>query len=119
MKAHGRVVRPFIGIKMLQLNESKVGQLRRADPAFPAVKAGILVPQVSHGSPAARAGLCPGDIIIGELFLYLTARQALTSPSCLRVISKCIRWAHMLSVLMHGLCCKQRGLESASGTSLL
>ncbi|CAL8467650.1 g7188 [Coccomyxa elongata] len=65
LKAHGRVVRPFIGIKMLQLNESKVGQLRRADPAFPAVKAGILVPQVSHGSPAARAGLRPGDIIIG------------------------------------------------------
>ncbi|EIE24629.1 trypsin-like serine protease [Coccomyxa subellipsoidea C-169] len=65
LKAHGRVVRPYIGIKMLQLNESKAGMLRRADPAFPAVKAGILVPQVSPGSPASRAGLRPGDIIVG------------------------------------------------------
>jgi S1-C subfamily serine protease len=65
LKAHGRVVRPYIGIKMLQLNEGKASMLRRADPAFPAVKAGILVPQVSPGSPASRAGLRPGDIIVG------------------------------------------------------
>ena len=47
LRAHGRVVRPYIGIKMLQLNETKAAQLRRADARFPRVSCGILVPQVS------------------------------------------------------------------------
>lgn len=39
-------MRPYIGIKMLQLNPGKAAQLRRADPRFPRVSSGILVPQV-------------------------------------------------------------------------
>ena len=50
LRAHGRVVRPYIGIKMLQLNEGKAAQLRRADPRFPRVSSGILVPQVRRSS---------------------------------------------------------------------
>eukprot|EP00475_Leptophrys_vorax_P043279 TRINITY_DN8276_c0_g1_i1.p1 TRINITY_DN8276_c0_g1~~TRINITY_DN8276_c0_g1_i1.p1 ORF type:complete len:200 (+),score=16.42 TRINITY_DN8276_c0_g1_i1:92-601(+) len=60
---HGRVVRPFVGIKMLELNDSIIAQLRERDPAFPNVSRGILVPQVIPGSPAARAGIQPGDVI--------------------------------------------------------
>ena len=66
LQAHGRVVRPYIGIKMLQLDAAKADQLRRTDGAFPAVRAGILVPQVLPGSPAHSAGLQPGDVIVGE-----------------------------------------------------
>ncbi|GJP47665.1 hypothetical protein CLOM_g6841 [Closterium sp. NIES-68] len=64
LSRHGRVVRPFVGIKMLELNASIIEQLRDRDPSFPAVTAGILVPQVIPGSPAAKGGLQPGDVIV-------------------------------------------------------
>ncbi|CAI7850793.1 unnamed protein product [Closterium sp. NIES-54] len=64
LSRHGRVVRPFVGIKMLELNASIAAQLRDRDPSFPPVDAGILVPQVIPGSPAARGGLQPGDVIV-------------------------------------------------------
>ncbi len=59
-------MKPYIGIKMLQLDAGKAEQLKRADASFPAVRAGILVPEVSQGSPAHRAGLQSGDVIVGE-----------------------------------------------------
>lgn len=65
LKEHGRVIRPYVGIKMLQLNKHSAAQFRKRDPAFPRVEAGILVPGVHPGSPAERAGLRPGDCIIG------------------------------------------------------
>lgn len=49
-----------------QLNKHNAAQFRKRDPAFPRVEAGILVPGVHLGSPAERAGLRPGDCIIGK-----------------------------------------------------
>lgn len=60
----GRVSRPYIGMKMLELNEGIASQLMDRDPTFPPVSAGILVPQVLPGSPAERGGLRAGDIIV-------------------------------------------------------
>ncbi|GBG84799.1 hypothetical protein CBR_g39175 [Chara braunii] len=64
LSKHGRVIRPFIGMKMLELNDAIVNQLKERDSSFPDVEAGILVPQVIAGSPAARAGMMPGDVVV-------------------------------------------------------
>lgn len=41
-----RVVRPWLGLKMLDLNDMIIAQLKERDPSFPNVKSGILVPVV-------------------------------------------------------------------------
>lgn len=67
LQQRGRVIRPYIGIKMLQLNQHNAAQMRQKDPNFPEVKQGILVPHVAANSPAARSGLREGDVITGIL----------------------------------------------------
>ena len=65
LELNGRVIRPYIGVKLLQLKQHTVDQMRRRDPTFPTgVSGGVLIPQVMVGSPAALAGLQPGDIIV-------------------------------------------------------
>lgn len=66
LQQRGRVVRPYIGIKMLQLNEHNVTQMRERDSAFPDVTQGILIPHVAASSPAAKCGLMQGDVITGK-----------------------------------------------------
>ncbi|MCL7030073.1 hypothetical protein MKW94_029022 [Papaver nudicaule] len=63
-KKNGRVVRPWLGLKMLDLNDMIVAQLKERDISFPNVNKGVLVPMVTPGSPADRAGFCPGDIVV-------------------------------------------------------
>ncbi len=56
LRAHGRIERGWIGIAMMP-----VGDEKRAPGA--AARRGVRVDHVQRGSPAARAGLRPGDII--------------------------------------------------------
>ncbi|KAF5454072.1 hypothetical protein F2P56_023764 [Juglans regia] len=63
-KKSGRVVRPWLGLKMVDLNDMIISQLKERDATFPNVNKGILVPMVTPGSPADRAGFRPGDIVI-------------------------------------------------------
>ncbi|KAK9073385.1 hypothetical protein SSX86_007709 [Deinandra increscens subsp. villosa] len=63
-KTKGRVVRPWLGLKMLDLNDMIVAQLKEKDVLFPDVTRGVLVPMVSPGSPAERAGFHPGDVVV-------------------------------------------------------
>lgn len=64
LRQHGRVVRPYLGVKLLELSPAVAAQMREREPGFPAnVERGVLVPAVVPGSPAARGGLRPGDVI--------------------------------------------------------
>lgn len=65
LQQRGRVIRPYIGIKMLQLNQHNAAQMRQKDPNFPEVMQGILVPYVAANSPAAKCGFREGDVITG------------------------------------------------------
>lgn len=42
-----RVIRPWLGLKMIELNKMIIAQLKERDPMFPDVEKGILVPTVS------------------------------------------------------------------------
>lgn len=61
---YGRVVRPYIGIKMLELSKKTAEMLRKDNPAFPKIDSGIFVPQVAPGGPAEECGFRHGDVII-------------------------------------------------------
>ncbi|XP_059438956.1 putative protease Do-like 14 [Corylus avellana] len=60
----GRVVRPWLGLKMFDLNEMITARLKKRFSMFPNVNKGILVSLVIPGSPADRAGFRSGDIVI-------------------------------------------------------
>ncbi|XP_038717483.1 putative protease Do-like 14 [Tripterygium wilfordii] len=59
-----RVVRPWLGLKMVDLNELIIVQLKERDATFPNVSEGVLVPMVAPDSPADRAGFHLGDVVI-------------------------------------------------------
>ncbi|MCJ8730682.1 hypothetical protein PDJAM_G00187350 [Pangasius djambal] len=56
--------RRYIGVMMLTLTPSIIAELKMRDPSFPDVAHGILIHRVITGSPANRAGMKPGDIVV-------------------------------------------------------
>ncbi|KAL0908196.1 hypothetical protein M5K25_022674 [Dendrobium thyrsiflorum] len=59
----GRVIRPWLGLKMLDLNSMVITQLKERDSSFPNVVRGVLILMVTPGSPAEQAGFQPGDVV--------------------------------------------------------
>ena len=50
---------------MFDLSPPVLAQLRARDARFPrSVSSGVIVPGVAPGSPAERAGVLPGDVIV-------------------------------------------------------
>ncbi|TNM95412.1 hypothetical protein fugu_016495 [Takifugu bimaculatus] len=58
--------RRYIGVMMLTLTPSIIAELKLRDPSFPEVTHGVLIHRVIMGSPADRAGMIPGDIVVGD-----------------------------------------------------
>ncbi|XP_004082325.2 serine protease HTRA2, mitochondrial-like [Oryzias latipes] len=54
----------YIGVMMLTLTPSIITELQLRDPMFPNVTHGILIHRVIIGSPASRAGMLAGDIVV-------------------------------------------------------
>ena len=59
IEKYGRILRPWIGIYGLDVNPVIAYQLGLSKPA------GVLIIRVVPGSPAARAGIRPGHVVIG------------------------------------------------------
>ena len=58
IRDHGRVIRPWFGVNMIPLTPALAAQLQLGDLR------GALVGATIDNSPAARAGVLPGDVII-------------------------------------------------------
>ncbi|XP_027856848.1 serine protease HTRA2, mitochondrial [Xiphophorus couchianus] len=54
----------YIGVMMLTLTPSIIAELKMRDSSFPNVNHGILIHKVIPSSPASRAGMLPGDIVL-------------------------------------------------------
>ncbi|XP_067336869.1 serine protease HTRA2, mitochondrial-like isoform X2 [Channa argus] len=63
-KKSSETKRRYIGVMMLTLTPSIIAELKLRDPLFPDVTHGILIHRVTMGSPADRAGLLSGDIVL-------------------------------------------------------
>ncbi|WP_158295454.1 DegQ family serine endoprotease [Crenalkalicoccus roseus] len=59
LRATGRVERGWLGVSMQRLDEELARAVGAPD------RRGALVAQVQEGSPAERAGLQPGDVVVG------------------------------------------------------
>mmetsp|Transcript_8400 Transcript_8400/g.9587 ORF Transcript_8400/g.9587 Transcript_8400/m.9587 type:complete len:432 (-) Transcript_8400:403-1698(-) len=64
LKDTGKVVRPYVGLRMMPLNKHIIARERRIATKFPAgISSGVLVTSVTAKSPGEEAGLRAGDII--------------------------------------------------------
>ncbi|XP_047466370.1 serine protease HTRA2, mitochondrial-like [Mugil cephalus] len=56
--------RRYIGVMMLTLTPGIIAELKFRDMSFPDVTHGVLIHRVIQGSPAKRAGIQPGDVVL-------------------------------------------------------
>ncbi|KAF7662638.1 hypothetical protein LDENG_00231160 [Lucifuga dentata] len=88
--------RRYIGVMMLTLTPSIIAELKLRDPTFPDVTHGILIHRVITGSPAHKAGMLPGDIMV-----EINGRKVNTAEE----IYQAVRNSNSISIMV------QRGRE--------
>lgn len=62
--ANGHVRRPFIGVTYIPLNPETIVQIQQQFNMRVTVESGLFVYRVLSGSPADKAGIQPGDVLI-------------------------------------------------------
>lgn len=63
---YGRVLRPYVGLTLMDVPGSRMRQLQAACPDFPrSVQSAVVVTRVAPNSPAAAAGIQEDDVIVG------------------------------------------------------
>eukprot|EP01135_Chromosphaera_perkinsii_P010536 Nk52_evm46s2152 gene=Nk52_evmTU46s2152 len=65
--------RPYIGCKLLSLDESLYTELCKEDKHFPRTASGVFVPYVKPNSPADKGGMIQGDVIVGVNGIPITS----------------------------------------------
>ncbi|MDQ2687377.1 MAG: trypsin-like peptidase domain-containing protein [Armatimonadota bacterium] len=88
--ATGRVVRPYLGISYVPV-KSVPPQVRAQSGIDPSLTSGVAIGQVASGSPAAAAGLRPGDVILSADGQALTDQDALDKVMAAHSVGDTIR----------------------------
>ncbi|KAH7866490.1 hypothetical protein Vadar_021093 [Vaccinium darrowii] len=63
-KKNRRFCRRWLGMQMTNLFAARLGQLEKIIQKFPNISRGVFVEEVIKGSPAERAGILYGDVIV-------------------------------------------------------
>ena len=81
---HGRVRRPYLGMKLLELNAGICESLRTSTgtpfPPKECERGAVLLPHVHPGAPADRCGLHSGDVIVKVNEKDVTGVQSVLDP---------------------------------------
>ncbi len=105
---HGKVIRPFIGIEMGRIDQTMAKALGLKETA------GVMVESTVSNSPAEKAGIKPGDVILkfdGITILHRNQLQAL-------VASKAVGQKATLTIFRNGQTMKKTlTLGEASGSN--
>eukprot|EP00743_Colponemidia_sp_Colp-15_P005842 GILK01006277.1.p1 GENE.GILK01006277.1~~GILK01006277.1.p1 ORF type:complete len:400 (-),score=43.07 GILK01006277.1:269-1468(-) len=60
---HGRVLRPYVGMSIIDITPQIAAEEKRVNKDFPNVDSGVLVTKVSWSTPASKAGFKAGDVV--------------------------------------------------------
>jgi len=79
LRDSGKVVRPYLGLRMVQLTPEVLRYERQLRKTRVASEKGVMVWDVAVGSPADRAGLKKGDVIVEVDDVKIKSTHEITS----------------------------------------
>ncbi|XP_074286121.1 putative protease Do-like 14 [Silene latifolia] len=64
LQTNRKVPRPWLGVKLFDFDIASLSELDMLRQTFPTLVEGAVIRQVESESPASRAGLCIGDVVV-------------------------------------------------------